>query len=149
MLLVTGGGRFDFLSSTEVSLSPGGTNFYLWWNWQTISFHCVHVQTPTSCARYIKNIETKQSGGRLFPWQPTGVEGGGGRTASPAKCRTASHLGRGYPLCHRWSGRWQGAHLHPGLGPSGWVLATSRRPCCFKRPPCCCCPSSFKYCHVL
>ena len=96
MLLVTGGRSSpdSYLSSTEVSLS---------------SFHCLSVQNLISHSCWKPNFSflLKEKVrfkplGRLFEWDPTGVERGGGRTACSAKEGAASCLGRRYPLCHLW-----------------------------------------------
>ena len=102
----------------------------------------------TCCLLSFESFKVKlwQPGGRLLKWQPTGVEGGGGRTASFTKVRATSYLDRRCPLRHRWWRWWfQRPHLDPLLGPSRWVLATCWRPCCGEILPCSRRSSNFTY----
>ena len=80
-------------------------------------------------------------GGCLFQWQPIGLEGGGGRTASFTKLLSTSYKGWRYPLRHGGSRCWRNPLLDPLLGSRGWNLAGSWRSRWTERIPCCCCRS--------
>ena len=99
-------------------------------NWQKFLCFYIQISVPFPSPSYGIYLLMLQSGDSLFKWQPARVEGGGGWRASKAKELSTSHLGRRYPLPHRWTCRFDPSRFGPSLGPRGWDLASSWISCC-------------------
>ena len=146
MLLVTGGasgtGTGRELPGTEVSL-----------------LRVKYLNLDLTGMFKTLKLEICKPGGRLFQWQRTRVEGGGGRTASFSTILATNDLSRPNSLCqwrlHIASPQWPDQtrlwlpDLDSVLGSCDGVLAACGRSGCCESRPCSRRRSKINYCYVL